>query len=196
MCVSTTKTIYACGCIIADHKPGIWCLLGEECQKVDHRHITTKRSKETCADCFKAKEQKDEETFLQEDGFTVVTKDTKSTDTKVAPKRPAFTHKQGIDLANVATKNLNDLLQENWIVGQKNHSLLEHIIGLPRFIPRSRLIETWVWWAVGRESYSHLRAAGEMAARREFDRVFDVAMANAQNELHQEMEGQQTAKKP
>ncbi|KAK8066672.1 hypothetical protein PG997_013419 [Apiospora hydei] len=182
MCLDTTKTIHACGCTTAEHKPGNWCLLGDQCKEIDHRHITTKRSKETCAKCLEAKEHKEEEEFLEQDGFTVL------------PKRPTFTHKQGIDIAETARKTLHDTLENSWIVGRKNLDLLEYILGLPNFIPKSRLIETWVWWAVGREPYSRLRSARNMAARRNFANTFDVAMASAQNELQQEMEAKKAAK--
>lgn len=200
MCVNTLKTVYACGCATADSKPGNWCLLGDQCSKVNHQHINTKHVKETCANCLKIKQQKKEEAeFLQQDGFTVVanTKNVRRTDTSGAPKRSfSWTHKQGVDLAEIATKNLNDLLKNNWIVGQKNRSLFEYILGLPRFIPRPRLIETWVWWAVGRESYSLLRSARGMAAHRNFTKAFDASMEKAQKELQEEMEAKNENKKP
>ncbi|KAK8001610.1 hypothetical protein PG991_013832 [Apiospora marii] len=199
MCMHILKTVYACGCAIADSKPGDWCLLGDQCSKVDHQHVNTKHVKETCANCLKTKEQKKEENdFLQQDGFTVVanTKNVRQTDTTVKPKRSySWTHSQGVDLAEIAAKNLNDLLQKNWIVGQKNRSLFEYILGLPRFIPRPRLIEIWVWWAVGREPYSRLRSARAMAAHRDFGKNFDVSMEKAQKELQEEMEAKRADEK-
>ncbi|KAK8035560.1 hypothetical protein PG993_010555 [Apiospora rasikravindrae] len=93
MCIDTTKTIHACGCTTVEHKPGSWCLLGDQCQEIDHRHIATKRTKETCAKCLENKDHKEEEEFLEEDGFTVVTKhakNVKSADTATVPKRPTF----------------------------------------------------------------------------------------------------------
>ncbi|KAK7966420.1 uncharacterized protein PG986_000697 [Apiospora aurea] len=195
MCLDTTKTIHDCGCVIAEHEPGNWCLLGDQCKEIDHRHITTKRSKETCAKCLEAKEHKEEEAFLEQDGFTVVTKNAKSANTATTPKRPSFTHKQGIDIAETARKTLHDTLEDSWIVGRKNLDPLEYILGLPNFIPKPRLIETWVWWAVGREPYSRLRSARNVAARRNFANTFDVAMASAQNELQEEMEAKKAARK-
>ncbi|KAK8135659.1 hypothetical protein PG984_003599 [Apiospora sp. TS-2023a] len=197
MCMKTVKTVHACGCTIADSKPGPWCLLGDQCSKVNHHHINTKYTKETCADCLKPKEQKkQEDEFLEQDGFTVVTRNTKQTASSVAPERPAFTHKQGVDLAELAAQNLDDLLGNNWIVGQKNRSLFEYILSLPRFIPRPRIIEKWVWWAVGREPYSLLRSARDMAARQNFDKTFDTSMEKAQKELQDEMEAKKANKKP
>lgn len=199
MCMHTFKTVHGCGCVIANTKPNTWCLLGDQCDKVNHYQISTKHLKKTCADCVKAQQQKKEEDeFLERDGFTVVARNPKPADTVVAPalpQRPALTHAQAVDLAERAAKSLNDLLLQKQIVGEKNRSLFEYILSLPRFLPRSRLVETWVWWAVGREPFGRLRSARDMAERQNFGQTFDASMDKAQKDLQEELDAMRANKK-